>query len=79
MNQIHLITMLVTLMVIGVCWTEPVISGQFETYNQPKTMAKTTEKFKNFIGIFRNRNNRPPAHDTPASLCSCSKFKSHMG
>ncbi|KAL5285036.1 hypothetical protein ACFFRR_007023 [Megaselia abdita] len=69
MNIIQILISLIVL--VGVCLTEPVIPGQFETYNQPKPQSKTTPVLKNFIGIFRNRNNRPPAHDTPASLCSC--------
>lgn len=48
--------------------------GKFESYNGNRyTEAKSLgdNGTKIFFGINRNR---PPAHDTPASACSCSKF-----
>jgi hypothetical protein len=48
--------------------------GKFESYNGNRyTEAKSMSdnETKTFFNLNRNR---PPAHDTPASPCSCSKF-----
>lgn len=51
------------------------ITGKYETYNiQNVTNSDATQSMsRNFFGLF-NRDVRAPAHDTPASVCNCSKF-----
>lgn len=49
--------------------------GKFVSFNGNRyTEAKSMDEnnTKAFLGFGLNRN-RPPAHDTPASPCSCSK------
>lgn len=49
--------------------------GKFVSYNGNRyTEAKSMDdnETKTILGFGLNRN-RPPAHDTPASPCSCSK------
>lgn len=54
--------------------------GKYEAYNTqpPKSNHTVTESrsggaLKQFFGVF-GQQNRAPAHDTPASLCNCSKY-----
>lgn len=50
--------------------------GKFESYNGNRyTEAKSMDEnsTKAFLNLNLSRN-RPPAHDTPASPCSCSEF-----
>lgn len=50
------------------------VSGKYETYNiHNVTNSDTQSTSRNFFGLF-NRDVRAPAHDTPASVCNCSKF-----
>lgn len=50
--------------------------GKFESYNGNRyTEAKSINDNGNDTKAFFNMNrNRPPAHDTPASACSCREF-----
>lgn len=55
--------------------------GKYEAYNTqpPKSNLTVTESrsggaLKQFFGVFGGQQNRAPAHDTPASLCNCSKY-----
>lgn len=49
--------------------------GKFVSYNGNRyTEARGLDEGLNTTKAFFNQNrNRPPAHDTPASPCSCSK------
>lgn len=51
--------------------------GKFESFNgnrytEAKSMSDSENATKTFFSLNRNR---PPSHDTPASPCSCSKFR----
>ena len=48
--------------------------GKFVSYNGNRyTEGKSMDDNNTKLFLSLNRN-RPPAHDTPASPCSCSKF-----
>jgi hypothetical protein len=62
------------LLTISFCNGYQVGKGKFESYNGNRyTEAKSLEEnsTKTLFGLNRKS---PPAHDTPASPCSCSKF-----
>lgn len=50
--------------------------GRFESLNSNRyTEAKSIEEAENTkLFLNRNRERSPPAHDTPASSCSCSEL-----
>jgi hypothetical protein len=73
---LYILLMSATLMVS--CSAYQIGKGKFESYNGNRyTEAKSMDEnnTKAFLNLNLNLNrNRPPAHDTPASPCSCSKF-----
>lgn len=69
-----LVVVLLTILVLR-CDAYQTGKGKFESYNGNRyTEAKSMDEnnTKAFLNLNLNRN-RPPAHDTPASPCSCSK------
>jgi hypothetical protein len=49
--------------------------GRFESVNSNRyTEAKSIEENDTKLFLNRNRERTPPAHDTPASSCSCGEF-----
>lgn len=49
--------------------------GRFESLNSNRfTEAKSGEENDTKFFLNRNRERTPPAHDTPASSCSCSEL-----
>lgn len=49
--------------------------GRFESLNSNRyTEVKSAEENDTKLFFNRNRERMPPAHDTPASSCSCSEL-----
>lgn len=72
--NLNVCILLVSATLVLTCDAYQIGKGKFESYNGNRyTEAKSMDdnNTKAFLNLNRNR---PPAHDTPASPCSCSKF-----